>query len=132
MLCVSAYLLCSSAYSLCGSTYLLVRWHIFSCAVARILLCGAVFLVLFTLNNIMYRVAAITLTKKFLESDKLRDCLNGRPIIVLCGTMMKPQRTAALNRIRSGEINIVLLSFGVGSVGHNFQMFSEVFFLDRN
>ena len=97
-----------------------MRWRIFPCAVAGILLCSAVFLVLFTLTNIMYRVAAITLTKKFLESDKLRDCLNGRPIIVLCGTMTKQQRTAALNRICSGEINIVLLSFGVGSVGHNF------------
>ena len=100
--------------------------------VTRILLCGALFLVLFTLNNIMYRVAAITLIKKFLESDKLCDCLNSRPIIVLCRTMMKQQQTAALNRIHSREINIVLLSFGIGLVGHNFQMFLEVFFLDRN
>jgi SNF2 family DNA or RNA helicase len=73
------------------------------------------------------------MTKRYLEVDYNKYVLHGREVVSFDGTLSIKERSLLVKRItKSVEPMVMLTTFAVGAVGHNFQKFNMVLFLDRS
>lgn len=71
--------------------------------------------------------------KKYLELPENAFALRGRKVLTFEGSMTTAERVAVTKLILTSEEPMLMFTtFQVGGVGHNFQMFTMVIFLDRN
>lgn len=69
------------------------------------------------------------LFKRFL--DVRPDCQRGETIM-LHGGLTKPQKVETVRSIKSSPLFVALMTFDLGSTGHNFQEANQIMFTDRH
>lgn len=56
----------------------------------------------------------------------------GREVMLLHGGLTKGERDKTVQTIQTGDMFIALMTYDLGSTGHNFQNANQVIFLDRH